>query len=384
MKICQSLKKPSKHFLEAKHEFTHKKRLYLCHDRRHGRLPVWLGCGIDFWRRRPDQKRVFINSRAIGNGRRRSGIGSFDCVAVCRMGLQSVWTKEGNSDYCHSLFDISPCLGAGTELLDSDGRPFSGRGWMEFHFSGLHVYRRDCAAQVERQARVDDPDQYRRIIIVWGDHGWHLGDMGIWGKATNYEVATRVPMMIWTPDMPTGSRGIKTDALVELVDMYPTLCELAGLPLPDHLEGTSFKPLLDDPEQEWEAAAFSQFPNPALREWAANPLQPSMRETFFGPLIKEVEQRIIAQQKEKWDRELFENNLMGYTMRTDRYRLVVWKDIENPGADPIAIELFDHLKDPHETTNIAGAHSGLVAALLKQMNAGWKGSLPPTAELNKE
>jgi len=75
------------------------------------------------------------------------------------------------------------------------------------------------------------------IIIVWGDHGWHLGDMGVWGKATNYEVATRVPLMIWTPDMPAGARGRTTDVLVELVDMYPTLCELARIPLPPHLEG---------------------------------------------------------------------------------------------------------------------------------------------------
>jgi iduronate 2-sulfatase len=94
------------------------------------------------------------------------------------------------------------------------------------------------------------------IIIVWSDHGWHLGDMGVWGKATNYEIATRVPMMIWTPDM--KARGVKTDALVELVDMYPTLCELAGIPLPSHLEGHSFVPLLDEPEKSWKKVAFSQ------------------------------------------------------------------------------------------------------------------------------
>lgn len=155
------------------------------------------------------------------------------------------------------------------------------------------------------------------IIMVWGDHGWHLGDMGAWGKATNYEIATRVPLMIWTPNMVDDKRGMKTDALVELVDMYPTLCELAGLSLPDHLEGHSFAPLLSDPDQPWKQAAFSQFPNPALREWAANPLSDKMRETWFGPLIEEVEQRIIQQQGEKWDRELFEQHMMGYTMRTD-------------------------------------------------------------------
>jgi len=103
------------------------------------------------------------------------------------------------------------------------------------------------------------------IIIVWSDHGWHLGDMGIWGKATNYEIGTRVPLMIWTPDMPKGSRGKTSEALVELIDMYPTLCELAGLELPKHLEGQSFKPLINNPNKKWKSAAFSQFPSPALR-----------------------------------------------------------------------------------------------------------------------
>lgn len=211
------------------------------------------------------------------------------------------------------------------------------------------------------------------IIIVWSDHGWHLGDMGIWGKATNYEIATRVPMMIWTPDM--KARGKKTNALVELVDIYPTLCELTGIPSPDHLEGKSFVPLLSNPNQQWKKAAFSQYPNPALREWAANPLSPEMRETFFGPLIKDVEKRIIKQQGEKWDRELFERHLMGYTMRTHRYRLVVWRDVRNNELAPVFMELYDHKTDPQETKNIAGQHPKIVESLQKQLEAGWKQAL---------
>jgi iduronate 2-sulfatase len=211
------------------------------------------------------------------------------------------------------------------------------------------------------------------IIIVWGDHGWHLGDMGVWGKATNYEIATRVPLIIWTPGMKI--RGRKTDALVELVDMYPTLCELAGIPLPEHLEGHSFVPLLEKPDRPWKKAVFSQYPNPALREWAANPLSRGMRETWFGPLITEVEQRIIDQQGSKWNRELFEKHLMGYTMRTDRYRLVVWRDHRNSKAEPIFVELFDHETDPHETKNIAIGNPQVVKQLISQMKAGWKFAL---------
>lgn len=211
------------------------------------------------------------------------------------------------------------------------------------------------------------------IIILWSDHGWHLGDMGIWGKATNYEIATRVPMIIWTPDMPNTTRGKNTDALVELVDMYPTLSELAGLELPEHLEGLSFVPLLENPDLSWKQAAFSQYPNPALREWAANPLTAGMRETYFGPLIEEVEAKIIAQQKSTWDRELFENELMGYTMRTDRYRLVVWKDRSQPDKEPVFIEVFDHEKDPAETQNIAEKQPDVTKQLLAQFDKGWKG-----------
>lgn len=211
------------------------------------------------------------------------------------------------------------------------------------------------------------------IIVVWGDHGWHLGDMGVWGKATNYEIATRVPMMIWTPNMKT--RGARTDALVELVDIFPTLCELAGVAKPAHLEGHSFVPLLEDPNKPWKKAAFSQYPNPALREWAANPLSQGMRETWFGPLITEVEDRIRAQQGDKWNRELFEEHLMGYTMRTDRYRLVVWQDHRNRKLDPVYIELFDHKNDPQETTNIAADKPKLVERLTKQLNKGWQAAM---------
>ncbi|EMI20800.1 Iduronate-2-sulfatase [Rhodopirellula maiorica SM1] len=272
-------------------------------------------------------------------------------------------------------------LHASFELRVRDGIPKTGAIDPELARTLRHAYLA-CVSYVDAQVgrmitALDDAGlRENTIIIVWGDHGWHLGDMGVWGKATNYEIATRVPLMIWTPDMPAGTRGKTTEALVELVDMYPTLCDLAGISKPSHLEGTSFQPLLKNPNREWKSAAFSQFPNPALREWAANPLQPSMRETFFGPLIQEVEQRIISQQGEKWDRELFENRLMGYTMRTDRYRLVVWKDTENPQAAPIDIELYDHQNDPNETVNIADRSPDVLTKLLAQFDKGWQGQRP--------
>ena len=211
------------------------------------------------------------------------------------------------------------------------------------------------------------------IVVVWGDHGWHLGDMGVWGKATNYEIATRVPLIVSVPKM--AERGESTDALVELVDLFPTLCELAGVETPAHLEGHSFVPLLENPDQPWKRAAFSQYPNPALREWAANPLSPGMRETWFGPLIEQVEQRIKSQMGPTWDRALFEQHLTGYTMRTDRYRLVVWRDRRDTAGEPLYVELFDHASDPSEQTNIAADQPELVTQLIQQLDAGWEDAL---------
>lgn len=235
-----------------------------------------------------------------------------------------------------------------------------------------------CVSYVDTQigkmlnALKDSGEYENTIIILWSDHGFHLGEMGIWGKATNYEVATRVPMIIWSPGM--KSRGARTNALVELVDIYPTLSELAELPLPKHLEGQSFAPLLDNPKLDWKKAVFSQFPTPALREWGAYPLRPAMRETFFGPLLHEVEENIKSQQKENWDRKLFEHNLMGYAMKTKDYKLILWKDITNPKASPIFTELYNHQTDPDETTNIAIENPELTAKLTLQFKKGWHGN----------
>ena len=214
----------------------------------------------------------------------------------------------------------------------------------------------------------------KTIVILWGDHGWHLGEMGVWGKATNYEIATRVPLIISAPGM--KARGKATDALVELIDMYPALCELAGLPVPKHVEGTSFAPLLGNPRRPWKTAAFSQFPCSALREWAALPLSEAMRTTFFGPLIAQKEKQIADQLPKQWSRDRFENHVMGYAMRTDRYRLVRWVDVRQPRR-AVAVELFDHRADPRETRNLASERADVVARLTARLNAGWQAARPP-------
>jgi iduronate 2-sulfatase len=272
-------------------------------------------------------------------------------------------------------------LNASYELRTRDGIPKYGPIGEELSRTLLHGYLA-CASYIDAQvgkmvAALEEAGiRDNTVIIFWGDHGWHLGDMGIWGKATNYEIAARVPLMIWTPDMPKRHRGKSTDALVELIDMYPTLCDLSGIETPSHVEGFSFAPLLENPNRPWKQAAFSQYPNPAMREWAANPITPDMRDLFFGPLMDDIETAIQAQMGNKWNRELFENDLMGYTMRTDRYRLVIWKEWRVDAAEPLFVELYDHQNDPNESRNIAEKRPSVVRRLIAQFNRGWEGAVP--------
>jgi len=95
------------------------------------------------------------------------------------------------------------------------------------------------------------------IIILWGDHGWKLGEHNSWGKMTNYNIDLKVPMIVRYPNQ--KNRGAQTQEITELVDMFPSLCELAGIKVPDYMQGNSFVPLLENPERKWKKAAFSQF-----------------------------------------------------------------------------------------------------------------------------
>lgn len=168
------------------------------------------------------------------------------------------------------------------------------------------------------------------IVILWGDHGWHLGEQGMWGKITNFENAVRAPLIISVPDQKTT--GSQTDALTEFVDVYPTLAELCGLPLPSRLEGDSFVPLIKNPRIPWKKAAFSQHLNG--------------------------------------------EKAMGYTMRTARYRYTEWQS----RGKTLAVELYDHETDPKESVNIADipAKREIVAELARQLKAGWREARPGT------
>ncbi len=165
------------------------------------------------------------------------------------------------------------------------------------------------------------------IVVLWGDHGWKLGEHGMWCKHTNFELDCRAPLLCATPGQ--KAPGARTSALVELVDIYPTLCDLAGIAKPPHLEGLSFAPLLDEPARSWKTAAFSQFPR---------------------------------------------RDAMGYSIRTDHYRYTEWR---GPGGDVLAKELYDHRSDPGENRNIAASVTpGEIGPIAAALKAGWRGALP--------
>jgi iduronate 2-sulfatase len=170
------------------------------------------------------------------------------------------------------------------------------------------------------------------IIVLWGDHGWKLGEHDRWCKHSSVENDARVPLIISAPKMKQAGQHAK--ALVEFVDIYPTLAELAGLPLPPHLEGTSLKPVLESPDKSVKSAAFTQYPR-----------------TDKG------------------------KRLMGYAMRTDRYRFTRWVQRDDHSKLD-AVELYDHQTDPQENVNIAGLpeNKELVEKLTTQWLAGWKGA----------
>ncbi len=175
------------------------------------------------------------------------------------------------------------------------------------------------------------------VVLLFGDHGWHLGEQGQWAKTTNLELDARAPLLLHVPGM--QARGAATDRIVEFVDFFPTLCDACGIEPPEGLEGVSMVPLLDDPGRPWKRAAFTQIPRPYLAD-------------------------------QDW-------TYMGYSMRTAGCRYTEWVDRK---GDVAARELYDLEAAPLETVNLADRdeHRAQVLRLASQLRAGWRGSLPPS------
>jgi iduronate 2-sulfatase len=188
-------------------------------------------------------------------------------------------------------------------------------------------------AALEASGAVNDT-----IVVVFGDHGYHLGEQADWAKHTNFEVGTRVPLIIRVPG---GTPAQVSSALVELVDLYPTVVELAGLPVPTPaqrggypLEGDSLVQFIDAPAAISRRGAFSQ-----------------------------------------WLREGTQGDTVGYTIRTNRYRYTEW----GSGASR-ELELYDHSVDPDETLNVVyrPEYATIRVTLQNALDAGGKVDLPPS------
>jgi iduronate 2-sulfatase len=183
------------------------------------------------------------------------------------------------------------------------------------------------------------------IIVLWGDHGWHLGDHDLWHKHTNFEQATRAPLIIAGPGIKAG----KTSSLTEFVDVFPTICDLAGISIPKNLDGKSLKPLMLNNKAKGKEYAISQYPRK----------------------LNKAEMAKLGYTDAK---------MMGYSLRTDQYRYTIWinnfnsKEVFNE-AQVYASELYDYAKDPLEKVNVVNDknYTTTSAALKSKMIAFFKG-----------
>ena len=166
----------------------------------------------------------------------------------------------------------------------------------------------------------------KTVIVFCGDHGHHLGEHGIWGKETLFEVSVKSPLIVSIPQQQRS----ETDAFAELVDIYPTLCDACQLSTPSQLEGVSLMPIIEQPNRPWKTAVFSRFGGAA-----------------YG----------------------------GLSIRTQRYRYTEWGLNSRHG-----VELYDYETDPDETVNIAGLpeNTELTSHLSERLHVGWQAALPET------
>lgn len=170
------------------------------------------------------------------------------------------------------------------------------------------------------------------VVALWSDHGYHLGEHGgMWQKRSLFEEAARAPLLIRAPGF--AGNGRAAAGIVEFVDIYPTLADLAGLAAPAGLAGRSLRPLLENPGRPWDGAAFTQI------------LRPGDGRPFTGRSI-----------------------------RTERWRYTEWDE------GRLGTELYDHAADPHEWRNLAAdpAHRAEIYALRARLSAKIEGTPPST------
>lgn len=157
------------------------------------------------------------------------------------------------------------------------------------------------------------------VVVLWGDHGWHLGDYGIWGKHTNFDIALNSPLIIKTPEL--NKNGVFADGMVETVDIFPTLTDLCDLKTPDYLWGKSLKPLLNDPSAK-------------------------------------IKNHTVGE-RDAW-------GIHGITVRDENYRLMVWIDKET--GDTVDVNLFDNMEQPIPHNDVSMLNPDKVTELQEKMS----------------
>ncbi|MCH5599817.1 sulfatase [Niabella ginsengisoli] len=183
----------------------------------------------------------------------------------------------------------------------------------------IHAYYA-CISYVDVQLGkiIDELDKLglsdNTIIVLWGDHGYHLGEQDLWCKSTNFELDTRIPLIISAPSV--IKKASNTNAVVEAIDIYPTLIDLCGLTKNTALTGKSLKPLLQQPQMKWDQVAYSQFCRPYKAITSKYPTH------------------------------------MGYTVRDQNYRYTLWYNLHNDSIEHR--ELYDLRKSRLENENLAG------------------------------
>ncbi|MFT5498020.1 MAG: arylsulfatase A-like enzyme [Kiritimatiellia bacterium] len=212
----------------------------------------------------------------------------------------------------------------GRELLSEKGRDLTREEIVELrhgYLAGISYLDAQVGKLLDALDRLKLTD--RTVIVFWSDHGFHLGEHNLWCKTSNFELDARVPLIIATPGMTTADQ--QTDALVELLDLYPTLVDLCGLPDPGGLEGRSLVPVLKDPASRVKDGACSQHPRPA----------------YYKGLPEH----------------------MGVSVRLPDHRYTEWRDFTT--GEVVASELYDHVKDPDENHNVIAETSPEVLARAK-------------------
>ena len=179
------------------------------------------------------------------------------------------------------------------------------------------------------------------VIILWGDHGWKLGEHNGWGKQTNFNIDNQVPLIFKYAGQ---KQSVRSKALTELVDVFPTLCDLSGIDKPVYLQGASMMPLIKQPDRPWKTAVFSQF------------------------------RRTAKASKDG-------KEYMGYSMLTKKYHYVEWYTWDNTTkqrGEFKAAELYDQQADPDENENIVvnEKNQALMKELSAELKAGWKAAMP--------